>query len=439
MASKFWFLTNLGLKKKFKTKWFLIANILILLGITAIVNINTIISFFGGDFEAKNEIVIIDNTNNAVDIFKKNIENTNTLIGENIETDIEVSKDKEDKVVDKLKDTSKILIVFNSSNEDYLSAKIISEGTIDVMYYQVLMQSLSATKTEIAMTKTNIDKEELAKITEVIKVDRKILDEEIKSEDENMEMIMSTVFPTVILPFFILVIFLIQMIGAEINEEKSTRSMEIIISNVSPKVHFFSKLLSSNIFVMTQGLLLMIYGGLALVIKNIFGVKDVSSSITDSIGQIYDALSATGFMDKLYYIVPLTLILMVLTFVTYSLIAGIFASMTVNIEDYQQIQTPIMLVLLAGYYLSIMAGMFEGSVLIKGLSYVPLISALLAPSLFMIGQIGIIDIIISIILIILFNMALVKYGLRIYKVGILNYSTDKMWKKIFKAAKTKEI
>lgn len=439
MANKFWFLTNLGLKKKFKTKWFLIANILILLGITAIVNINTIISFFGGDFEAKNEIVIIDNTNNAVDIFKKNMENTNTLIGENIETNIEVAKDKEDKVIDDLKDTSKILIVFNSSEEDYLSAKIVSEGTIDVMYYQVLMQSLSATKTEIAMTKTNIDKAELAKITEVIKVDRKILDEEIKSEDENMEMIMSTVFPTVILPFFILVIFLIQMIGAEINEEKSTRSMEIIISNVSPKVHFFSKLLSSNIFVMTQGLLLMIYGVIALVIKNTFGVKDATSSITDSIGQIYDALNQTGFMDKLYYIVPLTLILMILTFVTYSLIAGIFASMTVNIEDYQQIQTPIMLVLLAGYYLSIMAGMFEGSVLIKGLSYIPLISALLAPSLFMIGQIGILDIIISIILIILFNMVLIKYGLRIYKVGILNYSTDKMWKKIFKAAKTRDV
>ncbi|MDD3241550.1 MAG: ABC transporter permease [Bacilli bacterium] len=439
MASKFWFLTNLGLKKKFKTKWFLIANILILLGIVAIVNINTIISFFGGEFEAKNEVVIIDNTNIATDIFKKNMDNTNTLIGENIETDIQISKEKEDKVIKELKDTSKILIVFNSSEEDYLSAKIISEGTIDVMYYQVLMQSLSATKTEIAMTKTNIDKEELAKITQVIKVDRKILDEEIKSEDENMEMIMSTVFPTVILPFFILVIFLIQMIGAEINEEKSTRSMEIIISNVSPKVHFFSKLLSSNIFVMTQGLLLMIYGGIALVVKNLFGVKDASSSITDSIGQIYDALNATGFMDKLYYIVPLTLILMVLTFITYSLIAGIFASMTVNIEDYQQIQTPIMLVLLVGYYLSIMAGMFEGSILIKALSYVPLISALLAPSLFMIGQIGIIDITISIILLLLFNMVLIKYGLRIYKVGILNYSTDKMWKKIFKAAKTKEI
>ena len=49
-----------------------------------------------------------------------------------------------------------------------------------------------------------------------------------------------------------LIIFLVQMIGAEVNEEKTTKSMEIIISNVSPKTHFLSKVLSSNLFVIIQ-------------------------------------------------------------------------------------------------------------------------------------------------------------------------------------------
>lgn len=31
------------------------------------------------------------------------------------------------------------------------------------------------------------------------------------------------------------------MIGAEINEEKSSKSMEIIVTSVSPKIHFLSK------------------------------------------------------------------------------------------------------------------------------------------------------------------------------------------------------
>ena len=53
---------------------------------------------------------------------------------------------------------------------------------------------------------------------------------------------MTSVFPSLILPFFMLTIFLVQMIGAEVNDEKTTRGMEIIISNVSPKTHFLQKL-----------------------------------------------------------------------------------------------------------------------------------------------------------------------------------------------------
>ena len=129
---------------------------------------------------------------------------------------------------------------------------------------------------------------------------------------------------------------------------------------------------------------------------------------------------------------------MVLTFIAYSLIAGILASMTTNPEDFQQLQTPIVIVLLLGYYLSIMAGMFKGSLFIKILSFVPLISAVLSPSLFVLGQIGIIEITISILIMFATLYLLVKYGLRIYKVGILNYSSTGMWKKMFKSVKNKD-
>ena len=79
--------------------------------------------------------------------------------------------------------------------------------------------------------------------------------------------------------------------------------------------------------------------------------------------------------------------------------------------------------------------MFDGSTFIKVLSYFPLISCLLSPALLMIGQVTIIDVFISIGIMILFIYVIMKYGLRIYKIGILNYSTDNIWKKIFKAVK----
>ena len=129
--------------------------------------------------------------------------------------------------------------------------------------------------------------------------------------------------------------------------------------------------------------------------------------------------------------------MIILTFIAYSLMAGILASMTTNLEDFQQLQTPIVIISLIGYYLSMMASMFSGSVFIKVMSYIPFISSLLSPTLYVMGEIGLLDLLISIVLLIGTIYILIKYGLRIYKVGILNYSQSGLWKKMFKAVKDK--
>lgn len=437
MMNKFWFLTQSSFLKKIKSKWFLIVNILLLVVIVGIVNVDSIIKAFGGDFNDTNEIVVLDKTDMSYDLFEKNLKSYNETLDMKYTFDISKTIKTEEEIKKEIKDTDKVLIVLENSDTSYLKASIISDSYIDTMYYQLLYQALSTTKTEVAFFLTDTNKDELLKLTSNISVDRILLSDDKNTEEENMEMIMGTVFPTVILPFFILVVFLVQMIGAEINEEKQTRSMEVIISNVSPKAHFFSKVIASNGFVLLQGLLLILYGILALVIRNYTGISS-ASSITSQISDVWNSLVASGFVDKLTYIIPLTLILMVLSFLTYSLVAGILASMTVSMEDYQQIQAPIMMICLAGYYLAIMAGMFQGSTLIRILSYVPFLSCLLSPALLVIGQIGIFDVVISIIILCIFNYILIRYGLKIYKIGILNYSTDKMWSKLLKAVRSKE-
>lgn len=437
MMNKFWFLVSNSFLKKVKSKWFIIVNLILAIAIIGIINIDSIIKMFGGDFNDTYEVLVLDNTNYSSKVFKDNLLDYNDKLGMDFDFNIEVKQDSLDSLKEEIKDTNKVLIVINENPTSFIDASIISNSTIDTAYYQLLYQALTGTKETISLSLTNIDRNELTKLMNPINIDREILNSDKTGTDEQMEMVMGSVFPTVILPVFILVILLVQMIGAEINEEKQTRSMEVIISNVSPKVHFFSKMIASNGFVIMQGALLILYSVIALTIKNHIGLQD-TSSITKGITDIWNTLKDSGFIDKLYYIAPITLVLMVLSFIVYSLLAGILASMTVSMEDYQQIQTPIVMILLLGYYLSIMAGMFNGSILIKVLSYVPLISCLLSPALLVIGEVGIIDIIISIFTLLVFIFILVRYGLRIYKIGILNYSTDKMWKKIFKAVRNKE-
>ena len=251
-------------------------------------------------------------------------------------------------------------------------------------------------------------------------------------------MIVSVVMEFITIPLFMLIMYLVQKIGAEVNEEKTTKSMEIIISNVSPKVHFLSKILSANIFVFMQGFLIIAYVIFGVIIRIITTGGNIMNGIDAAdIETLTSEIPIDRIMSTLGTMLPVLIIMIVLSFIAYSLLAGILASMTTNAEDFQQLQTPIMILSLIGFYLSIMSGVFKGSLFIKIMGYVPLISSLLAPSLYVLGEISLIDLLISIGLLIGLIYLLIKYGMRIYKVGILNYSGVGLWKKMAKAIKEK--
>jgi len=426
MTRKFFYLMKLSFNKKLKSKWFIAVNIILALSLFALFNLNSIITFFGGEFDKPLKVLVYDKTNISYPYLKNNIDSlTSELEDKKI---VVKSVSNENK---KIKD-DEILISLNL-DDNLLKAKVISDKKIDSSVYQVIYQGLNATKQQVLMERLNLDTNTLALLSTSVDIDRVVLSDK-KSQDENMSLVMSTVFPSLILPFFMLIIFLVQMVGGEICEEKTTKSMEIIISNVSPKVHLLAKIIANNLFVLLQALLLFIYGLIAFFISSRNGSLNIPSEITS----IWDSLSASGLINDIVSLLAMLLVLIILSFLAYSLLAGILASMTTNIEDFQQLQTPIVFILLAGYYLAIMAGMFQGSIFLKIAGYIPLISCLLAPTLYIMGEISILDILIAIILLIGLLYLLIRYGMKIYKVGILNYSNEKVWSKFIKAFRKEE-
>lgn len=435
MKNKLKFLVNMSLRRKIKTKWFVLANVIFALLIVGLFNVDTIINAFGGDFDDAQKVYVIDNSNeeyNTFDILKKQSEEYKNMTNNSDEAfDFKRTKKDAKEIIEDDKDAW--VLVIDNDSENVIRAKLVSEGYASATEYAQITMIMNNVKSTLALAESNISASELAKISDPIELDREILDENKKSEAESTQMIMSTVFPLVILPFFALTIFLVQMVGAEVNDEKTTRGMEIIISNVSPKVHFFSKVIASNLFVLIQGALLIAYAAIGIGIRTYSGSNNILGATSFDISSLLDGIVSSDVTAQLDYVIPLALVLMILTFIGYALLAGILASMTTNTEDFQQLQMPIVILSLVGYYLAMMAGVFEGSLFIKIFAFVPFISAILAPSLLILGQIGIFEFVIAIVLMILTNYILIKYGLRIYKVGILNYSSKGLWKKMFKA------
>lgn len=422
MNHKFTYLIKHSLNRKLKSKWFLIANLILAIAIIGLININSLITFFGGDFNQPQNLMIVDNTGEAYDLFVTNLNTIDSTIYENHSFNI-----TQIDTYSKTLDTKNWYLIFNYE-DGMLSAELITEETIDSVPYQELVSAINSTKVSLAMAHSSIDQTELALINEDAKIKRTILNE-TPSTNEATSMIMSTVFPIIILPFFMLTIYLIQMIGAEINEEKASRGMEIIISSVSPTIHFFSKVIAGMAFVLLQAFMIVIYSAIGLLIRSCLATNLSSDLVSSTINTI----TTSNLINSLCYVLPIILFLMIITQVAYALLAGILASMTTNIEDFQQMQTPIMIISLIGYYLAIMAGVFKGSIFIRIISYLPFISAILSPSLLVLGYISWYDIVISIIIVLLTIYLLIKYGLKIYKVGILNYTSKDLWKKLFKA------
>ena len=431
MKSKAWFLIKQSIKKKVDTKWFKIVNVLICLLLIGVINIDKIINVFGGDFKETINIYLTGD-NNYLEGFKAYFLTNKKIVNDERTYEVTYSSDNLDTLKDKVNDTDDIIVNINYDETEYLKADVISYNKIDTITYNLLSSSLTGMKSSIALNYKGLSSEEMAKITSPISINRVVTNEKEITASEDATNMSLVVF---LVPFFMLIVLLVQMIGAEINDEKTTRGMEIIISNVPAKVHFLSKITSSSIFVILQSLLLFTYSIIGILIH---GGLSLGSGKSNIIGSLVESLKISGTFDILLKGAPILIIIFLLSFFIYATLAGVLASMTTSAEDFQQLQTPLMIVLMLGYYIGIMASAFKGSIFIRIISYLPFLSSMVAPITYILGETSLIDLVISALILFISCLVLFKYGIRVYKVGILNYSSKDLWKKVFQSLKIKE-
>ena len=432
MKNKLKYLIKYSLKKKVDTKWFKIVNVLLLILIVFLVNIDYLINLFGGDFDEKEQIYVVDNVGaytTFADYFVALAEAMDTgeyeIILDNTILDDQEQIDEE------------IVVVLNPSQTNYLEGEIISFDTISRTTYEIITSSLNVVKSELVLSTSGLTEAEIEALSSPVEVTETLLNEEAQSNEmkENIGSIVTTVL---IIPFFILVVTMVQMLGAEINDEKTSRGMEIIISSVPAKTHFISKVIAAISYVLIQGLLLLLYSGIAIILRNVLVSSSTTVASSNIFGEVVTMFQEAGIFTLLAKGSIVLIILFIASFIAYALAAAILASMTTNIEDFQQLQTPLMVIMLVGYYIALAAVLFDGSVFVQALAYVPLLSIMLAPTLYLVGEMSLLALTISTLLTVGLTYILYKYGLRVYKVGILNYSSSKLWKKMFKSLSNKE-
>ena len=196
--NKLGFLIKYSLGKKIKSKWFFVVNIIILLVISALINMDSIIKVFGGDFNNDEEILIIDNIG-VIDTFKNVYETNNKYLKSDTNYSIEEYKEGYDNAIEEIKDSDKILIVIDKDETNYISSKLVKNSSMDTITYTIISNTLDSIRTEEVLKSYNITNEMYEKIEGKVEIERIILDS--GNTDDNM--LTNLIVTIITMPFFL--------------------------------------------------------------------------------------------------------------------------------------------------------------------------------------------------------------------------------------------
>ena len=419
-----WFLVTSSLKKKVKSKWFVGINIVIFLLLFLTLHISDIISVFGGNYQEEKKILVLDRAL-VYPKFEELMKEENSF---QISYDIQYKNISLEDGLDMAREDGSVIVVeILKDDSNYLKSNIYSSSNILAITKTAINNTLNTIKKEIAITSLGLSEDDLNTLNQGVVTNYQIVNtisEEVEEDKSNVTV--SIVVIVFIMISFFIIINLVQMVGAEINDEKTNKTMEIIISDVPPKIHFLSKLFSSIIFNLFQVSLF----GLYIFISSGLKFNQTQSSFFYNI--LLSVLSK-DVVQSILSVAPILLLFFIVTLLTYAMLSAVLASVTTNIDDFQQLQTPLMLIVSLGLYLSIFAMIFEGSFFVKMMSFIPLLSFMLSPTLYFLNQIHLTSLLISLGISVIFMFLVYKYGILIYQMGILNYSGDHLWKKMWDA------
>ena len=164
MKNKLKYLTAMSLKRKIQTKWFVAANILIALVIICGINIDTIITTFGGDFDKQQPVYIADHTGVAFDSVKTMMnESSKALNTSSKKSSFDIQKtDKNEKEIKEQVDKKDGLgIIIENDKESTLKVTIISKDILDAVDSQLISNAINQTKTSLALANSGISNEQI--------------------------------------------------------------------------------------------------------------------------------------------------------------------------------------------------------------------------------------------------------------------------------------
>lgn len=322
--------------------------------------------------------------------------------------------------------------------------KVASQYKIDSNLIDILRGMLQEVHQTMTLSST-LTLEEYEILNQQLDLENIILQEDV-SMDQQKENIVFMVITSI---YFTMLSFSTS-VANEVIYEKSTRQLELILTSVSSKVHFYSKMVVGWLGILIQAIGVVCYVVVATLLRIMFDEgKDLIQFVNkihlmsikeDTILKFLSNISIDfDFMSKLFFI----FFFLMMGILLLQMVLVVLSSFISNIEEAGNVQGPFYMLLMAVYYLAISLNtpyqMSEGIGYI--LSFFPFLSMLFMPCRLLIQNVSILELGLSALISLVFMYLVVSQGSIIYQRGVLDYTSKgfiDIMKKMFIREKTIE-
>ncbi len=403
--SKFWIILSHTYTSALKSKGFIATTIITMLLIVGLTNLQSIMDSFSDDEGSiSTRVAIIDDTDVVFDSLSQQV---------TVMTEDELQVVSFDESLKKGKDAVK-----NGEYSGLLHVTLNDQQVPQATYYAMqiaenqvsnqLQQALQQVKVSIATQAADLNPQDIQQIFAPVSFDKSALQDNAKTEEE-LTQARGLVYIILFLIYFAVLMYG-NMIAMEVAKEKASRVMEILISSAPPVLQMFAKIFGVALIGLTQFL--------AIILTGYFSLKNNQSELTDGFFEYF------GVQDLDIATFVYAVVFFLLGYLLYATLAAMLGSLVSRIEDAQQIITPMTLLIVAGFMISMFGLNMPESTFVTITSYIPFFAPMI-----MFLRVGMLDVpiweVALSIGILIGTIALFAWiGARVYRGGVLLYGAS---------------
>jgi len=318
----------------------------------------------------------------------------------------------------KLKDEDVGAILALETDQGKISSTLETTRSLDTATQMTVSQTLTAIQQSVFATQLGLSPDEKTNLLSPAKLEPMHVEfdadgNRIQGTDySGLRQVIATVL---IVMIWIFVATYGSIVAQEIASEKGTRIMEVILSSVKAETHFYGKLVGI--------ILVCSVNVLAYVVQ--IGVGYLLFRDNDMIRSFLNGLNLQEvFTGQFWLVIPIV----ILGILLFTFLAALSGSLISRVEDVPKAQTPMTMIGLLGYMLSVIFASQPDNIVMTVTSYIPFISSFVLPMQIATGVASNLQVWISMGIMFVTMLFILLFSARLYKSNVLIYSSDGLLK-----------